>query len=397
MLHLLDYRFSHASAREDADARELGKVGRAAGWLFRESTRPGQVRVFDATARLREAFAFPAEDVRQQHLGFLLAWLAPGSREERRAAARLAERDSIGVTMHPVHEETQLVAPLAQWNAARGDEPAQARAAAVIHEALAPELLRRFRLTERALAALEDGSRAPNPELAGVLKLAGEEVLYQYWSREQKAAAPSTDPDAPRFYGDHPETDFLPTHAAARFFAHAHAAEITGAHLLHGDRHLVEQAIDHGDAVEGTITKVVNEGTKRAVIPVWTVEASADRALRIREESSVCVVGLRGRTGKVRSIVTEGGKRTVVVEIEGWKHARTEEGAPAADAKELEGQAVILAAESPVGISQQKQRKVWDASGPGAWLTHAAPPPEPSAAAPVVGDLVDLVEKLGGA
>ena len=71
MLHLLDYRFSRAKEREDADARALGKVGRACGWLFRESTRPGQVRVFDATARLKEAFAFPAEDVRQQHLGFL--------------------------------------------------------------------------------------------------------------------------------------------------------------------------------------------------------------------------------------------------------------------------------------------------------------------------------------
>ena len=81
--------------------------------------------------------------------------------------------------------------------------------------------------------------------------LGAEEFVWQYWSREQKAAEPVTDPDTPRFLGDHPETDFLPTQAAARFFAHAHAAEVTVASLLHGDRHLVDEAIDRGDAIEG--------------------------------------------------------------------------------------------------------------------------------------------------
>lgn len=398
MLHLLDYRFSRANAREDAGARELGKLGRACGWLFRESTRPGQVRVFDATARLRAAFAIPAEDVRQQHLGFLRAWLeTEGPREARIEAARIAEAESVGVTMHPAYEEEHLVELVARWNASREDAAEQAVVAARIHEALAPELLRRFRLTERAIVVLEGGGRPANPELTGVLQLASEELIWQYWSREQRAAEPVTDPDAPRFLGDHPETDFLPTHAAARFFAHAHASEVTTSALLHGDRHLVEEAIDAGDALEGTITKVVNEGTKRAVIPVWTVVSTAEQSLRIREESAVCVVGLRGRTGKVRAIVTEKGQRTIEVEIDGWKRARPEDGAPAADAKELEGTKVVLANAGVVGISKRKSMSVWNDSGPGAWLTHAAPPPEPSEAAPITGDLVDLVEKLGGA
>jgi hypothetical protein len=395
MLHLLDYRFTRANAREEADARDLAKLGRACGWLFRESTRPGQVRVFDATARLREAFAVPAEDVRQQHLGFLLAWIeTEGPREARIEAARRAEAQSIGVTMHPSYEEDHLLALVERWNERRGDEPAQAPLAARIHEALAPELVRRFQLTARALAALE--GRAANPELPMVLDLAAEELLWQYWSREQKAAEPATDPDAPRFLGDHPETDFLPTHAAARFFAHAHAAEVTTAALLHGDRHLVEEAIDGGDAVEGTIVKVVNEGTKRAIVPVWTVISTADRSLRLREESTVCVVGLRGRTGKVRTIVTEGGQRAIQVEIDGWKKARPDDGAPAADDKVLEGTRVVLANAGVVGISKRKSISVWNASGPGAWLTHAAPPPEPTDPPPIAGDLVALVETLGG-
>jgi hypothetical protein len=396
MLHLLDYRFSRSSTREEAGARDLGKLGRACGWLFRESTRPSQVRVFDATARLREAFAIPAEDVRQQHLGFLLAWLeTEGTRDARVEAARVAEAQSVGVTMHPAYEEEHLVDLVARWNASREDAPQQAVIAARIHEALAPELRRRFQLTERAIAVLERGDRPANPELGPVLDLAAEELVWQYWSREQKAAEPVTDPDAPRFLGDHPETDFLPTHAAARFFAHAHAAEVALAALLHGDRHLVEQAVDGGDAIEGTIVKVVNEGPKRAVIPVWTVLASAEQSLRLREESSVCVVGLRGRTGKIRAIITEGGQRTIEVEIDGWKKARPD--APAADAKELEGTRVVLANAGVVGISKRKSMSVWNASGPGAWLTHAAPPPEPSEPPPVAVDLLALVAKLGGA
>ena len=397
MLHLLDYRFSRARALEEASAKDLHALGRACGWLFRESTRPGQVRVFDATQRLRDAFAIPAEDARQAHLGFLLAWLAtPGPREARVQAARIAEAQSVGVTMNPDVERDHLEPLVERWRASRDDPAKAARLAEAIHAVLAPELVRRFRLAEQAIRVLEDGSRPPNPGLAEVLKLAAEEHLWQYWNQEQKAAAPVVDPDAPRFLGDHPETDFLPTQAAARFFAHAHAAEVTVAELVHGDRHLVRAAIEAGNAVAGTIARVVDEGTKRAVVPVWTVVSPAEGSLRLREESAVCVVGLRGRTGKIRSIVTEGGQRTMTVEIDGWKKARPDQGAPAADAAALVGTEVILVDAGVVGISKRKSMRVWDASGPGAWLTHAAPPPEPSVHPPIEGDLVALVETLEG-
>ncbi len=402
MLHLLDYRFSRGRALEEASARELHALGRACGWLFRESTRPGQVRVFDATQRLREAFAIPAEDARQAHLGFVLAWLATpvdggAPRDARVQAARIAEAQSVGVTMNPDVERDHLEPLVERWRASRDDPGKAGPLAEAIHAVLAPELLRRFRLVEQALRVLEDGSRPPNPGLAEVLKLAAEEHLWQYWNQEQKAAAPVVDPEAPRFLGDHPETDFLPTQAAARFFAHAHAADVALAELVHGDPYLVRAAVDTGNAIAGSIVRVVDEGPKRAVLPVWTVVSPAEGSLRLREESLVCVVGLRGRTGKIRSIATEGGQRTVTVEIDGWKKARPEQGAPAADdAAKLVGTEVILVDAGVVGIAKRKSMRVWDASGPGAWLTHAAPPPEPSAHMPIEGDLVALVEKLEG-
>lgn len=148
------------------------------------------MRVFDATARLREAFAVPAEDVRQQRLGFLLAWLGTeGPRADRVAAAQRAEQESVGVTMAPEIDERELSPLVSRWNGSRADPVASAAVAAQIQAVLAPKLIRRFRLTELALDLLEGGGREPNPEMAPVLELAAEEMTFQYWNRELKAAA----------------------------------------------------------------------------------------------------------------------------------------------------------------------------------------------------------------
>jgi hypothetical protein len=397
MLHFLDFRYSRAREGE-AGIKDLNSIGRAAGFLFRESTRPGQMRVFDLTRRLREAFAFPAEDLRQAHLGFLLGWLStPGSREARSAAAHEAEAASVGVTLSPSLERETLQPLVERWNAEQKD-PARAKALAeAIHAVLKAELLRRFRLAEQALRALDEDGRRPNGELGALLSLAGEEFVHQYWNTEHKAGAAVLDPNAPRHFGNHPESDFLPTTAAARFFSHQHAAELESSELLHGDPALVDAAIEAGNALRGSIVHVVNEGSKRAVIPVWTVRAPAEGVLRLREESSVCVVGLRKRAGTIRSIDTEGGVRTVTVEIKDWKRARPDEGVPAADdAIALEGTAVTLVETGMAGFSKRKSAAVWDGNGPGAWLTHAAPLPERSERPPFEGDLVDFVETLGG-
>ena len=397
MLHFLDFRYTRAREGE-AGVKDLNAVGRAAGFLFRESTRPGQTRVFDLTRRLRDVFAVPAEDVRQAHLGFLLGWIAgKGSREERIAAAHLAETESVGVTMSPELEREKLQPLVEHWNK-HSKEPELAAAIALeIHAVLKGELLRRYRLAEKALALLDDDGRPPNPELGALLDLGAEEFVYQYWSTEHKAAAPVLDPNAPRHFGNHPESDFFPAMAAARFFSHQHAADLQSAELLHGDPALVEAAIEAGNALRGRIVHVVNDGTKRAVIPIWTVRSPAEGLLRLREESAVCVVGLRGRTGTIRSIETDAGVRTLTVEIDGWKRARPEDGAPAADdAAALEGTEVTLVEAGMAGFSKKKSSRVWNDTGPGAWLTHSAPLPERSDRPPFEGDLVDFVEKLGG-
>src|SRR5262249_17642568 len=107
MLHHVNYAYTNARAGERDRVEVLRALGRAAGFLFRESCRPGQVITMDASRVLGAAFTFPAEDVRQAHLGFLLAWLLPRrSREQRMRAAAEAEQLSVATSLDPAVENS---------------------------------------------------------------------------------------------------------------------------------------------------------------------------------------------------------------------------------------------------------------------------------------------------
>jgi len=89
MLHHLNYAYVRTKFGTPTRAELLKQMGRAAGWLFRESQRPGQTAVVVATEALKQTFTFPAEDMRQGHLGFLLAWLrTKGGRDARKRPRR---------------------------------------------------------------------------------------------------------------------------------------------------------------------------------------------------------------------------------------------------------------------------------------------------------------------
>jgi hypothetical protein len=395
MLHFLDYRYTPARTGPAEQLEPLKALGRASGWLFRESTRPGQVRVLDATRALRRSFAFPSEDVRQSHLGFLLAWLTTdGDRDTRIAAARVAEKQSVGITMDPELERDRLAPLVEAWNAAKAS-PAQAeKIAADIDDVLRPELIRRWEQTVQALAAFDEDGREPNTQLGKLETLGADEFYFQYWRREV-AAPDQINQGATVQFHNNPETDFHPPAAAARYFAHLHASELTLSELVHGDPELVDDALAEGNAISGEIVSVVDEGTSRTSIPVWTVHAPAEGLLKLREGSGVCVVGLRGRAGSIRSIEIVKGIRILTIEITLWKRARKDVGAPAANDDSLEGTAVVLLSTSMVGLSLMKSYRVWNGDGPGAWLPHAAPLPHTSPSKGKPGDLVKLVEKLG--
>lgn len=378
MLSFLDYRFTRAKKAPDALAPQLNAVGRACGWLFREAARAGQVRVVDATSALRAAFAFPADELRQQHLGFLLAWLdARGDRDARQAAARSAERRSVATTLDPALERDELEPHFDELRALRkqgvSERWLEQRAAELTNDVRAiiePELVRRFDLVVAAYERLQADPRPENPGVGNLLALGAEEHRWQYARTEAKFARPAAGEPAP-FVTD-PETDRMPAAAAARYFTHIHSSEVAVASLVHGDRGLLSDALARGDGLAGTIAEVRDEGVGRSSLPVWRVRAPLDGALRLREGSGVCVAGLPGRGGRIRAMSVEGPERVVEVVITDGKTNRIEGAERAANDPALEGSAVTLLGIGAPGLSQRKAQRVWSGGGPGSWLTHAA-------------------------
>lgn len=392
MLHLLDFRYTLATTGAEDKISTLRAFGRACGWLFRESTRPGQVRVHDATVRLRNAYTFPAEPLRQRHLGYLLAWLGDGDRPTREARARLAERGSVGVTMLPEFERETL-APLVEAHH-QAEGAARDNLAKAIHDALRPELEARWQLTVQSLRALDADSRPDNPQLGPVLDLGLDECQWQYFHQEVRATQADLTPEERRGLGSHPESDFLPVKAAARYFKHLHAHDVATSELVHGDRVLLEQALDAGDGFRGTVTAVWREDNAKHGPVRWSVRTPADESLRLREESKVCLVGGRKRAGAIVSIEAQGDTREIVVELKDGLTPKALPDLKAAIDPAWVGEPVTFIDQGAVGISDRKSMLVRSADGPGAWLTHAAPLPEPSPPGLVSPNLVDLVKKL---
>ncbi len=80
MLHFIALRYlwtKHDIPGEEIPGRsssKLREVGRLANFLFYISQREGQTLVNISTDVLRSMYTYPADDLRQAHLGFLLAW-----------------------------------------------------------------------------------------------------------------------------------------------------------------------------------------------------------------------------------------------------------------------------------------------------------------------------------
>lgn len=122
MLHCLAYAYNRTRYGSATRQELLQAVARACGWLFREAQRPGQTVTMVATGVLSEAYSFPADDLLQGHLGFLLAWLnTKGKRATRQAAADAAEQESMSTSLDPEFERMEL--------ASRRSRPSTQRAA----------------------------------------------------------------------------------------------------------------------------------------------------------------------------------------------------------------------------------------------------------------------------
>lgn len=374
MLHHLAYAYTFTKFGETARWQRLRALGRACGWLFRESQRPGQTIAISAATVLADAFTFPAETTRQGHLGFLLSWLqAKGGKDPREAAAAEAERLSISTNLDPAVERDELAPYVEMYNEARksGDAAQLERGRRRIQKVLEEELRRRYSLTESALDCLRSDRRRENSGLATLEKESMTEHHLQYRRLEQ---CKDDGDDGPAFTPS-PETDRHPAAAASRFYVQEASQDQLESVLVHDDREIQAQLIASGQAVAGTITDVWDEGEGRKTRPVWALESKGDLPLRIREDSALCLVGLPARQVRVRTIErTTGGYRFELEVTSLITVPRKGDGSvlPATSPK-LKRKKIVLVKPAMDQIARRKSRMVWNADVPGAWLTHTVP------------------------
>lgn len=374
MLHHLAYGYTFTKWPAAERVKKLNALGRLAGWLFREAQRPGQMTVLQATEVLARSYAFPADPIRQAHLGFLLAWLETrGARDERLAAAMLAECESISTSLDPLLERHELEMHVDRWFQAQRaqDESTMRRQDATIRRILRSELERRLELTSRAIRLVADDPRPYNNGVTLLARESGKEHWYQYLRMELRRR---DDDDGPAFVPS-PETDRYPAAAASRYFVHAASEDFRVGALIHGDEELQNELIAAGDAVRGTIISVRDDGDGRATQPVWVLGVHGEIPVRIREGSELCVAGLPNRKVQVDGIDPKpDGTLRIEVAVTSLKtvpHARSD--VPPAASPQLRGTEVTLLPTNRDGISRLKSRRVWQRAVPGAWLTHAAP------------------------
>jgi hypothetical protein len=374
MLHYLAYSYTFTKYGERDRYVVLNALGRLAGWLFREHDRPGQMAVMAATDALRSTYVFPAEDVRQAHLGYLLAWLeTAGNRESRLLAAQEAENHSISITLDPAVERDELEPLVAQWNDATLGSRVREAAKGKIHEILKRELQSRFDLVVQSIEHLR---RCGPRENAGV-RLLSNATLDEHWYQYLRMELKLNDSDDGVAFTPSPETDRNPAAAASRYLVQQASEEFHRLALLHDDVELQRAALLSGDGIRGTCIDVTDYGRGNSINVVWTLEVPELGPLRIREGSKLCQAAAPKRQLQVRS-VTRKDANTVRVEllVTGAKRSYTDDTGhvhPIASSSVYKGAEMLLVPVSMDQISRLKNRKIWGAGVPGAWITHAVP------------------------
>jgi len=368
MLHQLSYTYSQTKfGGENQDI--LRALGRVAGWMFRDTSRIGNQHVVSASQLLGDSYDFPAQDARTAHLGFQLAWLTTnGDRDARITAATDAEGLTVSPTMDPSLERDDLSEIVAKWQEGRraGDDVSEHAdaVAAILH----PELLRRWKLAERAYELMASNERPINGGVGALVTQAHAEFWFQHQRIELRLNDPS---QGPAFVA-HPETDFHGSAAASRYLIHAAADEAYVGYLIHDDLAMFREALDEGRAFESRVGRVYDVGVGRSTVPRWVLRLDPSVPHRLRENARVAPYGSRGHEATIVDL--DATETDLFVTME-WTGRKTKPllgpimAKPADDA--WVGVDVAFVQSDAASLTQRRSQRVWSAAnGPGAWLTH---------------------------
>ena len=240
---------------------------------------------------------------------------------------------------------------------------------------LSDELLRRWKLTERAYELMANNDRPVN---GGVGELVTQSHS-EFWFQHQRIELRLNDPSQGPAFVAHPETDFHGSAAASRYLIHAAADEAYIGYLIHDDPALFREALEDGRAFESSVVRVYDVGVGRSTVPRWVVRLDPSVPHRLRENARVAPYGSRGHEATIVEIHSSETDLLVTVE---WTGRKTKPllgpimAKPADDA--WVGVDVAFVQSDAASLTQRRSQRVWSAAnGPGAWLTHG------KAAAPI--------------
>lgn len=365
MFHYLALRYIYTKHEpEGAEFRgmasELRGLARFCNWVFQESQRPGQTTVVLATQALKESFFFPADNLRQAHLGFLLSWLRDDiDSEERFRLAQEEEKIPISATLAPEVEKDFLEKPVSIYG--RHDTPADTKkwASSNIAKVITKELETRVSLVERTYHLLLDDERDFNPGLDSLRKESKSDFDYNYIRVEGLIA----DGETPFIKGV--ETDNSYKVAVRGFLEKEEASTIASNALLPYDEYLKQKAISAGDAIEGRLVRIEKIKNGRSTFINWEIRGSDVNPLRIREGNTVYLSELPNSALTLEEIEPEEGGRVYRLSV---KSPKTTKGGFDMAAKKLEGQTVLLFAKPYTGSKWGKFKVINKPDLPGDWL-----------------------------
>ncbi len=380
MLHMLNLR--HALAKRTARGEEDGSdlealkgLGRACGYMFRESGCSTEVGVVDASRALRSAYTFPVDDLRAAHLGLLIALTTPDlDLEALGKVAEEAEALSVSTTLDPVLERDRLE-PLIGG----GTDENREGIAAILRE----EIVRRLELTLTAAQLLRQDERAVNVGVEEMVNASKESRWWEYLRTETTIAGGDF------FLPPSPETDGKRVAAARRYTRMAGADERREGLLMAHDSALVDEAVAAGDAIRGELTEIelrVPAGKKQRAI-FWELVLPANALVRVKAPRKVTAFDLEVPDGQFTELVKKDGVTVAVIRMIRQSTILS------ADDESLKGRTVTLVP-LPVDFTQQRGKALSRQPGPGHWLTHGEGG-RPLAAEGVKRDgLLDEVERL---
>lgn len=390
MLHLLAVAYAFAKKGPEQRVQHLQLLGRTANFLFLQAQRPGQQMVVDATQLLRQAYEFPADDLRQGHLGFLLAWLqTKGSSVARIDAAAKAEARAVSTALDPTIDRDELEPLVDAYNAAtagRGEDgrferkpeneaakAARKGSAAILER----ELAARLDLVESARKAYLDDPRRPNPGLKSLVHA----TQQQHWRDYLRRATSERDGKAPYYPSAITERD--PKSAAVRYLETEADEALRIEALSDADPDLVDEILAGGEGLVGTLQSVEEEQEegRRAKTAVWQVRSTGLPPLRLKQGDEVCLQGFTKRKAMIRRIDADDRGRTFELEITGAKRAPKEQPSLlAAGDPKLKGRKVCFLSLPTPFFSMKRTNQVRFGEGPGEWLLKdlGKRPPEPA-------------------